>query len=631
MAGTFTPLPVWSLPPNWDSGVTETLEWLTVILASPSGAEQRRKMRISPRRYIEYDLMVQANARVLYDLLLKSQAGGLRFFYVPVWPDIFRLSTALGPDLVYLIANVPAYSEYMAGGLLILYTDEFNFEVCAIDSVNDLGVQLTVAPAALWPAGTRCMPLVMCRVETDPTASKASGDLLTATVRFLSAQANDYPTVPLTWDSYLSAVVLDDQPDEVDNLSHTYQRIMTVLDNKFGLPAMTDTGGAGFDLRQFTWFLNGRQAHAAWRSKMYALAGQLTPLWVPTFFHDLVMASPMAAADTYMSVALCGYTACGGSSLAGRQDIRIELTDGTHMYRRITASGVVGNTEQLAMAPLGRDLGPLDVTRISFMSFCRLSADAVAVKHITDISGITTATALFREASSALPSYGGPRYGYWNAADTHFSTTNNPISLLDLDTVIAPVAPSTDTGGWVRSINSKSSGKWYVEITTSLNGVFVEGVNIGLLKGNANLYTPLPGDGILFGAFGGIGTEGYVIGVAQNWSPFDFPDAMPAGFDFDPFTAYRFAFVGGFGVVGLAIDLDNDRFWITTEVNSGEWNATTGCVPGDASGISLAWREGAPLFLFAQGTILGPTILGNFGQLAFQGPVPAGFSRGWPQ
>lgn len=46
-------LPVWTISPDWSDGITETLEWLTGLLASPIGAEQRFGLRLTPRRSFE--------------------------------------------------------------------------------------------------------------------------------------------------------------------------------------------------------------------------------------------------------------------------------------------------------------------------------------------------------------------------------------------------------------------------------------------------------------------------------------------------------------------------------------------------------------------------------------------------
>ena len=52
-------LPVFAFEPNWRDGVTETLEWLTDVLQSKiSGYEQRRSVRITPRRFFEASEML---------------------------------------------------------------------------------------------------------------------------------------------------------------------------------------------------------------------------------------------------------------------------------------------------------------------------------------------------------------------------------------------------------------------------------------------------------------------------------------------------------------------------------------------------------------------------------------------
>lgn len=47
---TIENIPVWPIEPNWNEPVKETLEWLTDIMTSPTGAEQRRCLRKYPRK-----------------------------------------------------------------------------------------------------------------------------------------------------------------------------------------------------------------------------------------------------------------------------------------------------------------------------------------------------------------------------------------------------------------------------------------------------------------------------------------------------------------------------------------------------------------------------------------------------
>jgi hypothetical protein len=63
-------LPVWSIKPNWVNGIREKLSWLTDVLASSYGTEQRRALRLSPRREFEMTFNPVDEARSYFDLFL---------------------------------------------------------------------------------------------------------------------------------------------------------------------------------------------------------------------------------------------------------------------------------------------------------------------------------------------------------------------------------------------------------------------------------------------------------------------------------------------------------------------------------------------------------------------------------
>ena len=56
-------LPVWTIRPNWKGGILERLEWLTDVLASDTGVEQRRSVRPTPRRSFEITVNPTRNER----------------------------------------------------------------------------------------------------------------------------------------------------------------------------------------------------------------------------------------------------------------------------------------------------------------------------------------------------------------------------------------------------------------------------------------------------------------------------------------------------------------------------------------------------------------------------------------
>ncbi len=87
-------LPVWPFEPNWSGTYTEAMEWLTDILTSPKGAEQRRSLRLYPRKTIEFSSAVGDNDRQVLRQFLEAHSG--RTFYLPQWHESYR-STQTAP------------------------------------------------------------------------------------------------------------------------------------------------------------------------------------------------------------------------------------------------------------------------------------------------------------------------------------------------------------------------------------------------------------------------------------------------------------------------------------------------------------------------------------------------------
>ncbi len=124
----------WALTPDWSSGVRERLQFVTDVMTSPADVEQRRGMRLAPRRVFQANLLAQGRERTLMDLMLHD--GGGKVWGLPIWPDIQLLSAPIATGAVS-IACATAGRDFRAGGLLLLRGDSaFTTEVAEIDTVG---------------------------------------------------------------------------------------------------------------------------------------------------------------------------------------------------------------------------------------------------------------------------------------------------------------------------------------------------------------------------------------------------------------------------------------------------------------------------------------------------------------
>lgn len=384
----------WTLAPDWADGMVERLAWLTDIMTSPNGTEQRRAGRLAPRRTMEAKIIAEGRERKLMDLMLFGWSA--RIWALPVWHDQQWLTVdiALGAQS---IACDTTDRDFRAGGLALLRGETaYDYETVEIQAITPTQLQLVRGTQQAWPLGTRLYPIRSAQLLTQPEPKRVTDCLSTIDVQFTMVEPCDWPAA-MPASLYRGLPVLETRPEESQDLTAAYQRLLLTLDNDTGIPVLTDTADQAFTAQGHRWLLQGRREQAAFRSLLYALRGRQKEIWLPTFADDLTLASIVSANDTTMDVEYVGYTRFAAGR-PGRRDIRIGLTDGTVLYRRITgATEISTRTERLAIdAILGRAIAVSDVQSICYMTLCRQDQDEIELHHDTDSDGLANAQTIFR-------------------------------------------------------------------------------------------------------------------------------------------------------------------------------------------------------------------------------------------
>ncbi|MEG1971201.1 MAG: hypothetical protein RR101_13910 [Burkholderiaceae bacterium] len=382
----------WGFTPDWSEPVTESLTWLTDVLTSTSGAEQRRSLRLAPRRAFKARILAEGRERAFFDLALAG--WGAKQWALPVWADGQWLAAAL-PVATRSIDCQTAHRDFVAGGLALLRgVTAFDTEAVEIEAITAAGLTLKRPTQIAWPAGSRLYPVRSARLAEQPEMARHTDRLLSVDVTFDVTEPCDWPArAPATL--YRGHPVFEARPDESQDLSSTYERLLVTLDNTMGKPVVTDTARRAFPVRDHRWVLQGAAERAAFRSLIYALHGRQRAVWLPTHADDLRFTE--IAKGSLLTVERIGYARFGLNQL-GRRDIRIELVDGTVLHRRITAAAEAdGNTEALVIdTELPAPIAPADVGRISFMALMRPADDAVEIEHLADVDGVARSSLTWR-------------------------------------------------------------------------------------------------------------------------------------------------------------------------------------------------------------------------------------------
>lgn len=383
----------WALTPDWSAGVRETLQFKTDVMTAWSGVEQRRALRIAPRRQFEFTApMAQQERRIVEAALF---AWSSMIWALPIFSDGQRLTSALAPGALTVPCDT-VNRDFRAGGLAILITDAANYEVLQIASVTTSALALTNAVAGSWPKGSRLYPIRTARLASYPKIARVNGQYATVQPQFVTVEPCDW-TPASGLPTYRGYPVLENSPDTGVGAEASYERQANLIDNDTGVVEMDDTAKIGFPMWMHEWFMQGRTQRAFFRALMYLLKGRQGEIWVPSYQSDLQLAAIIASTASTIDVQMTGYTLFLVGQI-NRQDIRIELLNGTVFYRRVTGStGVDANTERLSIdSTLGQQVTAAQVRRISFMTLCRLNSDSIDIQHVNGDTGLATAATQWR-------------------------------------------------------------------------------------------------------------------------------------------------------------------------------------------------------------------------------------------
>ncbi len=369
--------------------VFEQYAWLTDVLPAPTGPEQTRRLRVAPRVTLGFEGMESSRNRRWMETLLNANGAGK--WHAPLVMD----GATLVAPLTAASTSVPfdtAGLRFSAGGRALLAANApRHFEVVEIDTVQADRLELTTGTTFDWPAGARVVPLRTARLDAVPTLARFTGDDVPYEIAFrLEEQLEVAADAGAA--TYRTAPVLEFVPTWSSDPDSTAERQLLTVDEETGPVVTTDLVGIPLGKQNLSFTLVGLAEIAAFRGLLYALCGRWAPVWVPSLAQDLRVVATVANGATTLDVEHSGLSAW--PLAINRRDIRLQLADGTVLYRRITAvAEQSAAVERLTLdSAIATGFAASAVTVVSFMALCRQDTDINKLiwwKHDTVLCDLT--------------------------------------------------------------------------------------------------------------------------------------------------------------------------------------------------------------------------------------------------
>lgn len=384
-------LPVFPIEHNWSDPITETFEFLTDVMVSESSAEQRRKIRMFPRRimtakFAEWDL----DGRTL-DIALAGL--GQSTILVPLWFDKQGLHEAIKEGDYDIPGDFTERLDFSAGRLMLLKNPNnyLDSEVIIIKEVYDDKVVSSRAIKKDWPVGTIIYPLSRGRINQLDSISRQTSKTIEASVQF---ELLDPLKISGKW-NYTDAnastglhVLTGLQNNWRDATTIEMSRNVVIQDNAVSPPVVVDVGGNALTTQRLSLMTTGRAEYKALVQLIYAMSGQFSLFQFPTRMNDIELARDIAHHEGYLVCLPTGYTEFSGDKQDVRKWVIISLKSGRNIYAKVISVKRDDKLEYLVLEQAVGDIMRKDILMVCWCPISRLGSDSVEIQHQTDTNGV---------------------------------------------------------------------------------------------------------------------------------------------------------------------------------------------------------------------------------------------------
>jgi len=375
---------VWPFGPNWDQPMTESLEWKTDVIRAFSGKETREALRSKPRRQLGYRTTLEGALVNQFQNLLYGWQD--RQYAVPVWFDKWVMQEAIITGATQVPTETNGRS-FFKGGLAILMTDSFTFEVFEIDNVESDHLVPLKPLENDWPRLAKLYPLNLAILPSSVPTQRITTRVMTANLEFRTdpVETDPYlPAIPAT-DTHSGYEIIYRKPNWANPIPQEFESEYDELDFDIGTFQQVQRPSFPRQMRTFQWVLKNRQDIKSFRALLGRLKGRLTPAYLPTWHPDFLLADVTPSGNASLTVKRGQY-----GPLVGVPDTQktllIRLKDGTQFVRTITGIGQPDQyTERLTTnEPFPVEINEGNILMISLVHLCCLRQDGVTINYQSD-------------------------------------------------------------------------------------------------------------------------------------------------------------------------------------------------------------------------------------------------------
>lgn len=367
------------LPYLFQPGLSESLNWVTKVITSYNGAEQRIKLRKNPVQTFSGSIAIPNGEIAFLDALL--YAWRANFFALPISSEARNLDSPTVAATASVLCNTD-FGDFRAGGLAAIFDTPTNFEIFVIQSFTQSEIISTTNITKVYGVSSFVIPVRIARFTTSPTR-RTSGhrQMLDFAMRVTDNRAL---AVSAAADQYKGLDVYLDQPLTIGPFA---QDVYTARVDTVGFSSgIEDTFAPWIKTKiQRVFGLQFESLEDVWNHRLWLMRrqGKYLPFWMPTFEPNFKLLSVGA-----IGIQLIVVNKDQDLLSDGREDIAISTTSGW-LFREVQSISPIGDDLEVVVdTSLGIDAS--EILFISWMGRKRMSSDTAEIAWTGNKTGTTS-------------------------------------------------------------------------------------------------------------------------------------------------------------------------------------------------------------------------------------------------
>lgn len=391
------PHEVFPFSPNWKEAVRETHEFRTEMITSRSGREQRRALRLNPRRSFEYTTLLANGAQERFSHMMATRQE--QAFLAPHPTDFVLLSSSLSAAAT--TTTVDQYAGWISPGVTLIISGP-NGEAEALDvtAYAHPTIQFDKAPSRRWDLGSRLHAAVWTRLTDSIRSMLYTNNVGVATVRHdlepgLNAEILA-GTAPTSWNG---RELFTMKPDWAERPQLDFETTRELLDYGFGRKHWVIPRDFNTRTLRLTFVGRTKTECAQIVQFFHRMKGQQGEFYMASPNQELTAIASITAGGTTLKIAGTDYLKPYDTKLGSYPvdpvncNVAVRLKNGTVLYRKIAS---LQGTDAPSSAELYRNTiinitggawgvsaAPADILSISWLPVWRCASDTLTIEWIT--------------------------------------------------------------------------------------------------------------------------------------------------------------------------------------------------------------------------------------------------------